>query len=122
MESEKEPVKKVKKLTLTEKELAELITCEMKEFCSKLLASIEKAGNLVVTNPAELQEREKSRQFISKLIEYIGNCGKHSGKTGTIKYLLMSFIGVLDMAGEDQITFKGQHKAKKKTLVFLSEL
>ncbi|MDR3547179.1 MAG: hypothetical protein P4M11_02680 [Candidatus Pacebacteria bacterium] len=80
-----------------------------------MLAFIEKAGS---DDPqTTLPEKEKSRQFIGKLIEYIGNCGRQSSRTGAVKYLLMSFIGVLDMAGEDQETAKGKHKAKKRILV-----
>jgi hypothetical protein len=78
---------------------------------------IEKAGAEEVQGQSPSVDKERGKQYIGKLIEYIGNCGKHYGKSGTVKYLLMSFIGVLDMAGQGEETVKGKHKAKKRTLV-----
>ena len=112
-------MKKIKKSTLADKDLGVYISDESKAFSIKLLTFIERAGELNPPTQQDIQEKDRSRQYIAKLIEYIGNCGKHYGKSGAVKYLLMSFIGVLDMAGQNQETEKGKHKMKKKILVNL---
>ena len=111
-------VKKIKRQTLKDKELREYVEDELNGFSEQILVAIEKAVGISQMIPVEPQEKEKSKLYVGKLIEYIGNCGRHSGRAGTIKYLLMSFIEVLDMAGRNEIAPKGRYKAKKRVLVF----
>lgn len=107
-------MKRLKKQLLLEKEIANYVEEESKEFSKHLLDSIESAGN---TETKEITEREKNKQFIAKLIENIGKCGKHSGKSTTTKYLIMSFIEVISMAGKNEETAQGKLKAKENVLV-----
>ena len=86
---------------------------------TKLVNGIEKAGGTGRISQIEMREKERNKQYIGKLIEYIGKCGKHPKKSETIKYLLISFIRVLDIAGKSQSTNKAKHKTMKLILVFL---
>ena len=91
---------------------------ELNILSKKLVACIEKVASTVsVTESNELKEKEDCKQYIEKLIEYIGRCGKGSAKKRTIEYLLLTFIRVLSTAGKDQITPKGKRKAKKRIIV-----
>ena len=114
----KDPIKRIKNNALKDKELKKYIEDELNILSKKLVASIEKVASTVsVTESGELKEKEDCKQYIEKLIEYIGRCGKGSAKKRTIEYLLLTFIRVLSTAGKDQITPKGKRKAKKRIIV-----
>ena len=85
-----------------------------------MVTCIEIVANPPPTNDSSgLRTKEEAKQYIEKLIEYIGKCGKPTVKTRTIKYLLMSFIQVLSIAGKDQLTPRGKFKAKERITVSL---
>ena len=117
--SKKITIKKLKKMDLKDKKLSKHMDRELNEFSISLVVSIEKAGSTGNLNQIELRDKERNKQYISKLIEFIGKCGKNPGKSETTKYLLMSFIRVLDIAGNNQPTPKEKHKAMKLILVVL---
>lgn len=78
------------------------------------------ANPLPANSSDEPGAKEEAKQYIEKLIEYIGKCGKPNAKTRTIKLLLMSFIQVLSIAGKDQPTPRGRTKAKERIIVLLA--
>jgi len=107
----------LKKKALDDKDLNKYINQELKDFSLDLVSFIKKAGNVSSLSQSEAKEKELSKQYIEKLIEYIGKCVKLEESNETIKHLLISFIQVLEIAGEDEITQKAKRKAKKFVIV-----
>ena len=82
---------------------------EFEEFCGKLLVLIEGAKN---------SENEMNKQFVSKMIEYIGHAGKSTGvNTHIVKYLLTALTHIIDMAGKKGETKKEKRKSQKQLIV-----
>ena len=97
------------KKVMANDEIQEELHEEFTGFCAKLLELIEGAKN---------PENETNKQFVSKLIQYIGHTGKSSGvNTHIVKYLLTALTKVIDMASNKGETSKEQKKSQKELLV-----
>lgn len=94
---------------MANEEIQEELHEEFTSFCENLLKLIEGAKN---------PENEMNKQFVSKMIEYIGHAGKNSGaNTHIVKYLLTAITKVIDMAGKKGETSKERKKYQKELLV-----
>ena len=111
----------IKNEALSDKILNEHISKELRKFSQGLLNFIQRAGNPNTLSQAEAKEKERSRQYIEKLIEYIGKSGQHQENNETRKYLILSFIQVMEIAGEDKLTPKERRHAKKFVLVIINK-
>ena len=103
-------------MILKSPEVSVYVPTELYDFSESLVTHIERVSNPVVDN-SELREREESKQYIEKLIEYIGKTVLGNGKMRAVKYLLMSFIEVLSIAGQQQPTEKAKRKVKEQIIV-----
>ena len=91
---------------MANEEIQEELRQEFENFCGKLLKLIE---------GAKQSENEMNKQFVSKVIEYIGHAGKSTGvNTHIVKYLLTALTHVIDMAGKKGETKKEKKKSQKE--------